>query len=305
MKRQRKRLNQKGKVAVLILLTFVLILLIGWDTISKAMTKDATTSISAIPAKTLSRSFDSKKAFANSDLHQSIQHKKERQQEKAQHQKALKQLKKDQNHKVVYLTFDDGPTAKTDQLLNILDQYDAKATFFMLGANMKNHPSAVKRMVNEGFGVGLHGVSHDKQKFYSAKKAPVKEMTEDQQILHNITGVDSTLIRVPYGSIPYLTVEMRALLEEHAFKIWDWNVDSNDWKLKDQRFVQKTIEDIENHEQAGIAPVVLLHDKASTIDELPQLLSYLQQHDYKMKKIANDKTPLTFQCEGRCHAVNS
>ncbi|WP_085522728.1 polysaccharide deacetylase family protein [Tuberibacillus sp. Marseille-P3662] len=303
--RKRRRLNRRGKKAVLILLTFITSFLVGWGTITKADTTEQETKISSIPAKPLSLSSGTKKAFASSKLHQSIQYKQEIKREQRQHQKAQNLLEADRDNKDIYLTFDDGPSSNTNQLLDVLDQYNAQATFFMLGPNIQSHPSVVKRIVKEDFGVGLHGITHDVHKIYNSKKAPLQEMTKDQQILHNITGSHSRLVRLPYGSIPYLTVGMRSLLDQNGFKIWDWNVDSKDWELKDQRFVHKTIHDIQNLKKKGEVPVVLMHDSAATIRYLPQLLNYLEQHGYQTKKITNKMPPLTFQCEGRCHSISS
>lgn len=297
------RLNQKGKIIVLIFLTTILCFLVGWGTISKEKTgSQQTAKIPSKPAEPLLLSFKPKKAFADSELDQSVQYQKELALEKTQHQKALEQLEKDHKNKVIYLTFDDGPSPAANQLLDILDHYHAKATFFMLGPNIQDHPSVVKRMVKEGFGVGLHSITHDPHKIYSANEAPLKEMSEDQRILQKVTGVRSQLVRLPYGSIPYLSMDMRMLLDQKGFKIWDWTVDSKDWELKNQRFVQKTIRDIQNMERAGQAPIVLMHDKPETIRYLPKLLTYLKHKGYKTKILTNQMPPYTFQCEGRCHS---
>ena len=111
----------------------------------------------------------------------------------------------------------------------------------MLGPKIKEHPEVVKRTHKEGFGLALHGITHDVGKIYSSPSAPSEEMIENQEILENITGISTDISRVPYGSIPYLTEEMRYLLDQNDFKVWDWNVDSRDWELKNERYVQHTI----------------------------------------------------------------
>ncbi|MGA9288582.1 MAG: polysaccharide deacetylase family protein, partial [Anaerobacillus sp.] len=219
-------------------------------------------------------------------------------------QKEEKQHEEDQQEKAIYLTFDDGPSSETNRLLNLLDQYHVKATFFMLGPNIQKYPKAVNRMVDEGFSVGMHGMTHTVQQIYGSTTAPLNEMKEDQSIIEEITGVTSTLVRAPYGSVPYLTEAMRELLHQNEFNIWDWNVDSRDWELKDERFVQESIQKIEHLEESNITPIVLLHDKLATLKHLPKLLTYLQQNGYETKTITNDKAPLTFRCAGRCHSIN-
>lgn len=209
-----------------------------------------------------------------------------------------------QKAKVIYLTFDDGPSSDASKLLDVLNEYDAKATFFMLGPNMERNPEIVKRMVKEDFGVGLHGVTHDAHQIYRSKAAPVNEMTKAQRILDEISGIQSDLVRLPYGSIPYLTEEMRFLLGQKNFEIWDWNVDSQDWEVKDGSFVDQTIDSIMALEKAGRTPVVLMHDKPKTIKQLPKLLKLLKQEGFEFKSLTNELTPLTFKCEGRCRSID-
>lgn len=209
------------------------------------------------------------------------------------------------NEKVVYLTFDDGPSADVEKLLNTLDKYGAKATFFMLGPHMKERPEAVKRMVEEGFGVGMHGMTHDPRQFYRSKDSALQEMLDDQKILEQITGVKSHMIRSPYGSIPYFLDSYRAAANLHGLKLWDWNIDSRDWELNSPAYVTHVIRSIELKRSAGEVPVVLLHDRGPTIQYLPKLLAYLKQNGYAMKKIDDSQAPFTFQCNDRCHAYGS
>ncbi len=112
------------------------------------------------------------------------------------------------------------------------------------------------------------------------------------------------MIRLPYGSVPYLTMDMRYHLDQADFKIWDWNIDSEDWALKDRRFVNKVIQEMENLSRAGESPIILLHDKPETIQYLPQLLNYLQKNNYQTKVLTDDQIPYTFQCNGRCYSIN-
>ncbi|ASK61914.1 polysaccharide deacetylase [Virgibacillus phasianinus] len=283
-----RHLNRRGKLMVLMLSITALLLFIGLIGGNKNEKADQrVSSIPATPAAQLLSSFAPKKAFANSKLDQSIQ------------------SKEDNQEKTIYLTFDDGPTSHTSQLMDTLNQYNAKATFFMLGPNIRSHPSVVKRAVEEGFGIGLHGISHSVEQIYASKSAPLEEMTKDQSILQKITGLETDLVRLPYGSIPYLTVDMRELLNEGGFNIWDWNVDSRDWELKDGSYIKNTIQEIQEVEQRGETPVVLMHDKQETIRYLPELLAYLQQEGYKTKKLTNGIPALTFRCAGRCRALNS
>ncbi|MEW4309228.1 polysaccharide deacetylase family protein [Rossellomorea marisflavi] len=199
------------------------------------------------------------------------------------------------------LTFDDGPSEVADRLLDVLDDFKMKATFFMLGSTIEERPEMVERMKEEGFGLALHGMTHEPEAIYSSPDAPLQEMMDNQRILNEQTGIHSTLIRLPYGSIPYLTVEMRGNLAQKGFRIWDWDIDSRDWELEDERYVQHTIEGIDHMVNAGEKPVVLLHDRPEVVKHLPDLLRQIKEKGYKTGVLTEDMNPVTFHCEGRCH----
>lgn len=242
--------------------------------------------------------------FSESALSQSIIERENEKKEAAREKEIAKQLEKDHKEKVIYITFDDGPTAFTGQLLNILDDYGMKATFFMMGPKMKDNPDIVKRKKEEGHGLALHGMTHDVAQVYGDQYAPYEEMLESQEILESITGVQTEVIRMPYGSVPYLTEPMRYVLDENNFKIWDWNVDSLDWKFNSSQYVKHTIKEIQKVESAGEAPIILLHDKEETVKHLPKLLSYIKKQGYQTKVLTNDMEPYTFSCNGNCYTIN-
>ncbi|MGY0692503.1 polysaccharide deacetylase family protein [Virgibacillus sp. FSP13] len=303
--KKRRHLNHRGKMLVLVLSVLSLFFLVGL--INHAKKADQT--VESIPSKSAEQSMSAigPKTFTDSKLNQSI-HEKEIEKKLQKHQEKIAEKRehqrtKDQKSKAIYLTFDDGPTTHTSQLLDVLEHYNAQATFFMIGPRIENNPEVVKRMAELGLGLGLHGISHSVEQIYSSQTAPLKEMTEDQRIVEEVTGNHTQLVRLPYGSVPYLTEDMRYLLYQNGFHIWDWNVDSRDWELGDGRFVNKTIQEIEKVEQLGETPVVLMHDQPETIRHLPKLLSYLQKKGYQTKKITKDVPALTFTCNGRCYAI--
>ncbi|AST96817.1 polysaccharide deacetylase [Niallia circulans] len=209
----------------------------------------------------------------------------------------------EKNEKVVYLTFDDGPNSATTEILDILDQFNAKATFFMLEPEMRKSPEIVKRIIRDGHSAGLHGVTHDKDQFYQSEQAALQEMVKTQETLHDISGVKSDLIRTPYGSIPYLTDSFREVFDQHGFKLWDWNVDSEDWNLSTEASLDSVISQIEKIENNGQSPIIVLHDKTETAKQLPNLLTYLLEKGYKPEKIDNDVEPYSFNCNDRCYSL--
>lgn len=209
------------------------------------------------------------------------------------------------NEKTVYLTFDDGPTASSLEILDILDKYKVKATFFMLEPGMKAFPDAVKRTVKDGHGVGLHGVTHDVSKFYQSPESALKEMQTAQETLLSITGVKTNLIRTPYGSIPYLTDSFRKVLRDNKFILWDWNVDSDDWSASNKNYVQDVIDQLKTLDPSKHAPIILMHDRSGTVAQLPDLLNYLQKNNYQTEIIDNELESYSFECHDRCYPHNS
>lgn len=189
--------------------------------------------------------------------------------------------------KVVYLTFDDGPSSSTMELLNVLKEYEMKATFFMLSPYVKQYPDPVRQMVFDGHAVALHGVTHDKKKFYRTPQSPLNEMLESQKTVKAVTGVKTFLIRTPYGSMPYLNSDQRSLLKQNGFKLWDWNVDSEDWKLRDDRYVTNTIQQLERR-RLEPSSVILLHEKETTVKYIRHLLNYLSEQGYETHILTED-----------------
>ncbi|WP_379132196.1 polysaccharide deacetylase family protein [Paenibacillus sp. sgz500958] len=198
--------------------------------------------------------------------------------------------------KTVYLTFDDGPTATTGQLLDILSEYHAKATFFMLGPNMTKYPNEVKRMVREQDGMGLHGISHRKEKFYASPSAALAEMDGDNVILNKLTGIHTTLIRTPYGSKPYFTKIFRDKVLLQGYALWDWNVDSLDWKYKEDsnKIYSNVMNQIYKLQKNKVNPVILMHDQKTTLKVLPLILETLNKEGYQFQIISKDMNPLNF-----------
>ncbi|RAS91770.1 polysaccharide deacetylase [Priestia endophytica] len=220
-------------------------------------------------------------------------------------EKLLSTNSKKTDEKIVYLTFDDGPSAATDNILKILRNYHAKATFFMLEPHIREHPDLVKQMIKEGHGLGLHGVTHDVKHFYHSEETVLNEMNEDQKTLEEITGFHSDLIRPPYGSVPYLIDSFREKLDSKGYKLWDWTVDSNDWNLTNGEYVNSTIKQIKQVEQKGEPIIVLMHDKESTEEHLPKLLNWLTQEGYQTKKIDDSIKPYHFRCNDRCYRYSA
>lgn len=199
------------------------------------------------------------------------------------------------SNKTVYLTFDDGPAPFSGDIIALLEKYHYKATFFMLDGNIRKYPNSVKSMVQAGETVGLHGVSHNVKTFYASVNSVLGEMDQDRATLKEISGVESFIIRTPYGSAPNMTDEYKKAVKEHEYILWDWNIDSKDWYYKDGRYVNNVITQLNRlaHHKGPI--VILLHERKETLANLPMLLEYLSKQGYVSKAIDSSMVPLQFK----------
>ena len=200
----------------------------------------------------------------------------------------------------VYLTFDDGPSAETDRILDILKEYNVKATFFVIGKTDENSVKAYQRIVEEGHTLGMHSYSHQYAQVYASREAFEDDLTSLQDYLFSITGVESTFYRFPGGSSNKVSkIPMSDLiqcLEERNITYFDWNVSSGD-----ASGTQLSSQTIINNVMSGINGtlknyVVLFHDSAAkktTVDALPEILEQLQAMEHtQILPITGDTNPV-------------
>lgn len=193
--------------------------------------------------------------------------------------------------RVMYLTFDDGPSEYTDQLLDLLAEHHMKVTFFLLDAEMKRYPNVVQRILDEGHAIGVHGVSHEKNSFYRGVCGPVSEMRQANETLESIIGMRTHLIRTPYGSYPYLTKQQQQALFEEEFIIWDWNVDSRDWAFRcpEKTFCYTTKMIRESKKEPK---VILFHDIKYVVQTMKLFLNWMDDQNYTSQAITPDLEPV-------------
>ena len=181
--------------------------------------------------------------------------------------------------KTIYLTFDDGPGKYTKPLMEILERYQIHGTFFMIGDQLSAHQQVVKDAAEAGHYIGLHSMSHSKKKLYDSGSTDhfIAEFNKEQEMVEALIGASPTLIRAPYGSKPEIDEEFRNEIVKSGFKMWDWTVDSKDWKnaAKPERILQEIKRQVK-----GDTEVILLHEKAQTVAMLPQIIEYLQGKGY-------------------------
>lgn len=187
--------------------------------------------------------------------------------------------------KKVYLTFDDGPSSHTGEILDILKEYDAKATFFVNGKSSELYGDAYKRIVDEGHTLAMHSYTHVYAEVYASVDAFMDDMYKLRDYLHELTGVWSGVYRFPGGSSNTITKinirEFGKALAEENIVYFDWNVSSGDAVNK-----PPSAEEIYKSVTDGILkksePVVLMHDLASkktTVEALPLILQFIEEND--------------------------
>lgn len=199
----------------------------------------------------------------------------------------------------IYLTFDDGPSVNTDQILDILKEYDIKATFFVVGKTDAGSEAAYQRIVEEGHTLAMHSYSHKYDEIYESKEAFVSDLTRLQEYLYEITGVWPRLYRFPGGSSNTVSrVEMSELiryLTDVGIVYYDWNVASGDAvsrTLSVETIVANCMTGINKQSES----VVLLHDAANrktTVEALPEIIEQvLAQGDAVFLPITDETVPV-------------
>lgn len=182
--------------------------------------------------------------------------------------------------KLIALTFDDGPSAYTERYLDILDRYGAKATFFMLGENIDDMPEVAADVVRRGHQVANHSYSHEEYTMVDAQVVR-DQLTRCYDSINSATGVDTTVIRPPYGSMRQSTWhETEGLVSVSVL----WNMDSEDWKMPGvDQIVTNSTATIEN------GYIILMHDGGGNRDQdleaLPLIIERMQSRGYKFVTI--------------------
>lgn len=199
----------------------------------------------------------------------------------------------------VYLTFDDGPSSHTDEILDILAEYDVKATFFVIGKEGEWAEDAYRRIVEEGHTLGMHSYTHEYKSIYASVEAYEEDLLRLQDYLYEITGVKSTYVRFPGGSSNKVSpVDMRefiAYLNEAGMRYFDWNVASGDAsspKLSAQEILDNCMEGVPKHDSV----IILMHDTAgkdTTVEALPLLIEAIQaMENTELLPITEDTVPV-------------
>lgn len=155
----------------------------------------------------------------------------------------------------------------------------------LIGANVKEFPDLVKRENAEGHYVGMHSMTHNFAKLYKNGEY-VNEMKEDQGLIANIIGKSPKLTRPPYGSMPGLNEGLRNKVVEGGFKVWDWTIDSLDWKYNKMPVDAAAAQIAQNVLTNATKPqeVILMHDiHPQSVAAVPAILKGLKEKGYEFE----------------------
>ena len=183
--------------------------------------------------------------------------------------------------KVIYLTFDDGPTVKyTKRVLDLLDQYDAKATFFQVGENATAHPELARSVIERGHALGSHTWSHRDMRKLGPRELN-RQITRTSAALHGITGRPVTCLRPPFGAV---NARVRRAIRHQKLDLKLWDIDPRDWKKPGSAAIARRVVS-----RADPGDVSLMHDgggnRSQSVRALERILRSLSKQRYDFETL--------------------
>ncbi|MFA5522965.1 MAG: polysaccharide deacetylase family protein [Tissierellales bacterium] len=173
----------------------------------------------------------------------------------------------------VALTFDDGPSKYSLEIMEILEEYKVGGTFFFIGSNAEKFPDYVKHIKTNGYSIGSHSMSHPNMATLSSEEQE-NELIQSMNLLKEITNEEIMLFRPPYGSYKK---ELKDLFDGDNYKMVLWNNDPEDWSTRNPDIVFKNIK---NTNVSG--SIIILHESQAVVDALPSIIEYLQELELKI-----------------------
>lgn len=201
---------------------------------------------------------------------------------------------------VVYLTFDCMPGENTRQILDILDQYNIKATFFLMGTTDPEGQAVMREVANRGHSIGLSSYSGSYQQIYQSVESYLDDFNQIYSMVYDITGVRAEIFRFPAGSINSynsgIYQELIAEMLRRKFIFFDWNVTGEDTEvngLTSQEVADNLIGNMEGKDRG----IVLLRDSAGkemVTEALPDIITRLQEQGYSFQPLTAAVLPVIF-----------
>lgn len=202
------------------------------------------------------------------------------------------------SNKIVYLTFDDGPSnTVTKEILQVLKDENVKATFFVVGYKVSGREEILNQIKDEGHSIGLHTFSHRYDEVYRSNASFIKEMDDTREEVKKATGITSNLIRFPAGSKPHLTHKLLGELHEKNYKIYDWNTcipDGINYRIQPNVLYDEAVKT----GKCWSTIFFLMHcdeTNENTVKALPKIIEYYKNRGYQFKIIDNSTPEYYFR----------
>lgn len=205
----------------------------------------------------------------------------------------------DDEKKIVYLTFDDGPSKNTELILDILKENNVHATFFIISPYIEPHIEFIKRAYEEGNAIGNHTANHEFKYVYTCEESFFKNFNKQQEFIKEVTGNECTIFRFPGGSNNTIvknsrgqdfTKNITSKLNEIGINVYDWNVDSGDAKgnnIPASTLIQNVSRELKDKNGNYKNPaIILMHDcmtKNTTVEALPGIIKLLKDAGYDFR----------------------
>jgi peptidoglycan/xylan/chitin deacetylase (PgdA/CDA1 family) len=180
--------------------------------------------------------------------------------------------------KKIALTFDDGPHEMTEKVLDLLKQFNVKATFFCVGKQIENNPQLFKRIISEGHLVGNHSFSHSENFGFFSSQNVLDEITTTNKLVQQLSGLNMKLFRPPFGVTNPMIAKAISVTKHHVI---GWNIRSLDTVYEDENTI---FERVKNKIKPG--GIILLHDTSQkSVNVLERLLLFLKSENYSIVSV--------------------
>lgn len=210
----------------------------------------------------------------------------------------------EENKKVAYLTFDDGPSANTIKILDFLKANNIKATFFVL--EKQGYDDLYKRIVDEGHAIAIHSSTHDYAEIYQNVDAFMADVKSLSDYIKDLTGVETKILRFPGGSNNRVShryggsdimSKIIPTIEGAGYVYYDWNVDSQD-AAKGLQDTQVIVDSVLSQAKHNSNAVILMHDaaaKTTTVEALPAIVEGLKEQGFVFDALTTQSQPVKFK----------
>ena len=203
--------------------------------------------------------------------------------------------------KTIYLTFDDGPSERTPEILEVLRKYNIKATFFVIGKTDDFSKECMRRIVEEGHTIAMHSYTHDFKRIYASVESFLEDMYKIYNLIYEVTGIKPNIFRFAGGSRNGFNKnnykEIISEMIRRGFDYFDWNLCNNDSASKFLLPVEKCIDNVCRYSSKYNSAVVLMHDskpKTTTVEALPKVIEELKNQGFSFKNLTNAVYPGDF-----------